>query len=203
MRQYKHIIALLLCVVASACQTQAQETVAETPDDIKFPSPDGRFGFLGTFNAVADRTAVDLVERQTRKALLRVEEENRYGWHILWSADSKRFAEMAKSGHFLQDITVYFASEDSFRKVKLPPLPGADIPARLKRHKHFPHIANLDYQSAVEWRKDGALVVNIETMIDGEEDGSVSATRTVVIGFNRTGKAAILKSTIKYATDPN
>ena len=197
MHQYKYIVALLLCGVTYACRTHAQEAAAETPDSIQFPSADGRFGFLGTFDKRADRAVVDLVERQTGKALLRIEKENRYGWNVLWSPDSKRFAEMAKYGHFLQEVSVYFRTGDQFHKIELPPLPEADIPVRLKRHKHFPHIANLNYQSAVEWKKDGTLVLTIGTTIDG----SVSATRTVIVGFSRTGKAGILKSAIKYETE--
>jgi hypothetical protein len=37
-------------------------------------------------------------------------------------------------------------------------------------------------------------------MIDGE-GSSITATRTVVLGFDRAGKARIVKSTIKYKTE--
>jgi len=37
-------------------------------------------------------------------------------------------------------------------------------------------------------------------MIDGE-GSSITATRTVVLGFDRAGKARIVKSTIKYETE--
>jgi hypothetical protein len=36
-------------------------------------------------------------------------------------------------------------------------------------------------------------------MIDGD-GSSISATRTVLLGFDRVGKARIVKSTIKYET---
>ena len=40
-------------------------------------------------------------------------------------------------------------------------------------------------------------------MVDGN-DGSITATRTVVLGFDRSDKAKVLKSTIKFAVDsPN
>ena len=42
--------------------------------------------------------------------------------------------------------------------------------------------------------------MTIDTMIDGGDDGSFTATRTVVLGFDR-GKARILKSTIKFETE--
>ena len=57
-----------------------------------------------------------------------------------------------------------------------------------------------NWQEAREWKKDGSLVVTVETMIDG--DGrSITATRTVVLGFDRADKARIVKSTIKYETE--
>ena len=69
------------------------------------------------------------------------------------------------------------------------------------RRKKFPHVANLNWQEASKWTKDGSLVVTIDTMIDGGDDGSITATRTVVPGFDRSGKARILKSTIKFETE--
>jgi hypothetical protein len=47
--------------------------------------------------------------------------------------------------------------------------------------------------------EDGSLVVTIDTMIDGD-GSSITATRTVLLGFDRVGKARIVKSTIKYET---
>ena len=43
--------------------------------------------------------------------------------------------------------------------------------------------------------------MTIDTMIDGGDDGSFPATRTVVLGFDRCVKARILKSTIKFETE--
>ena len=83
----------------------------------------------------------------------------------------------------------------------MPELPEAKIPDRLKRGKKFPHVANLNWQEASKWTKDGSLVVTIDTMIDGGDDGSITATRRVVLGFDRSGKARILKSTIKFETE--
>lgn len=46
----------------------------------------------------------------------------------------------------------------------------------------------------------GSLVVEITTTVDGN-GGSATATRTVVLGFDRSGKTEILKSTIKSKTE--
>ena len=82
----------------------------------------------------------------------------------------------------------------------MPDLPEANIPERLRHGKKFPHFAALNWQEAKEWKKDGSLVVTIDTMIDGESS-SITATRTVVLAFNRAGKARIVKSTIKFKTE--
>jgi hypothetical protein len=87
----------------------------------------------------------------------------------------------------------------TFRKIKLPKL-SADIPEKIKRGKSFPHVSELDSWSAKQWQKDGSLVVEIENMVDGN-DGSITATRTVVLGFDRSDKAKVLKSTIKFAVE--
>ena len=87
----------------------------------------------------------------------------------------------------------------TFREVEVPEL-EAEIPRKVKKGKNFPHVAGLNSQKAERWQKDGSLVVEIETMIDGEA-GSITATRTVVLGFDRSHKARILKSTIKFVTE--
>lgn len=80
-------------------------------------------------------------------------------------------------------------------------MPEANIPEKLKHGKKFPHYANMNWQEAEKWMKDGSLVVTIDTMIDGGDGGSINATRTVVLSFDRAGKARIVKSTIKYETE--
>jgi DNA-binding beta-propeller fold protein YncE len=172
---------------------------AEEPE---FPSPDGRFAFITT--AKPDQRAFDLVEKESGKVLLRIaqseEDSDRLGTSVLWFPDSQRFAlSYSTIMKRTSSVAVYFRSGDTFREIELPELPKANIPEKLKRGKNFPHVSSYDYQNAVAWKKDGSLVVEIDTTIDGE-GSSLSATRTVVLGFDRSGKARILKSTIKYET---
>jgi hypothetical protein len=195
----------LLIFVVLTGPIRAQETGAspappiEEETESKSPSPDGKFAFLTNYES--DLHTIDLIDPQSKKVLMRVAEEDSemVHYHVLWAPDSKRFALMTRSGHPIQGVEVYERSRQAFRKIKLPDLPTADIPDRLKRHKHFPHFANLNWQEAETWNKDGSLVVSVTTMIDGE-DGSITAERTVVLGFDRSGKARIVKSTIKYET---
>jgi uncharacterized protein YecT (DUF1311 family) len=164
------------------------------------PSPDGKFTFVTNYDS--DVHTIDLIDKRSGKKLQRigVEDSEQTYWHVLWAPDSNRFALMTRLGHPIQGVDVYFRSGETFRTIELPKLPEANIPEKLKRGKKFPHVASLNWQTAEEWKKDGSLVVSIGTMIDGE--GSfINATRTVVLGFDRTGEGRILKSTIKFETE--
>jgi hypothetical protein len=119
--------------------------------------------------------------------------------HVLWRPDSKAFALTATLWKRGSSVSVFVRDGSAFREITLPEL-VADIPEKVKRGKSFPHIAELNSQSATPWQKDGSLVVEIENMVDGN-DGSITATRTVVLGFDRSDKAKVLKSTIKFAVE--
>jgi hypothetical protein len=119
--------------------------------------------------------------------------------HVLWRPDSAAFALTATLWKRGSSVTVYVRDGSTFREIKIPEL-VADIPEKVKGGKSFPHVAELNSQSATRWQKDGSLVVEIENMVDGNE-GSITATRTVVLGFDRTDEAKVLKSTIKFAVE--
>jgi len=198
----------LVILIAVACPICAQETAAspspaagKEEEESESPSPDGKFAFLTNYEG--DLHTIDLIDAKSKKVVQRVGEEDSQMVHysVLWAPDSKRFALMTRYGHPIQGIDVYSRSGETFRKIKLPELPEAKIPERLKRGKSFPHVAGQNWTTAKAWRKDGSLAVSIDTMIDGGDGGSITATRTVVLGFDRAGKATILKSTIKFETE--
>ncbi len=196
------VIRLLLGVVglaAFAATACAQEQIASPKENIDWPSPDGKFAFLASYGE--DLRTIELIDKKSGEKLrIGEEDSSQVYWHPLWAPDSRRFALMTRLGHPIQAVDVYFRSGETFRKIELPDLPEANIPEKLKRGKKFPHVASLNWQEAREWKKDGSLVVTIDTMIDGA-GASILATRTVVLGFDRAGKARVVKSTIKYETE--
>jgi hypothetical protein len=209
------VIRLLLCFVSlAACPATlyAQGPKAspgasagaegDANGGIDWPSPDGKFAFVTSYGE--DLHTIDLIDKQSRKQLQRIGEEDssQASWHVLWAPDSQRFALMTRLGHPIQGVDVYFRNGETFRKIELPDLPQAEIPERLKRGKKYPHVASLNWQEAEGWRKDGSLVVTVTTMIDGA-GSSITATRTIVLGFDRVGNARIVKSAIKYETGTN
>lgn len=168
-------------------------------------SPDGKFAFHTSDGEDSFGNAVhmiDLIDRKSGKKLQRIDEENMPGtfWHVLWAPDSNRFASMTRMGHPNQGVDVYFRGGETFRKLDLSKLPEANIPEKLKHGKKFPHVAAQNWQEAKEWEKDGSLVITVDTTIDGEGT-SIIATCTVVLGFDRSGNAEIVRSTIKYHTE--
>jgi len=196
------VIRLLLCLVglaAFAATACAQAPVVRPNENIDWPSPDGKFALLTSYGE--DLHSIDLIDKKSEKKLQRIGEEDssEASWHLLWAPDSNRFALMTRLGHPIQGVDVYVRSGETFRKIELPDLPEANIPEKLTHGKRFAHIASLNWQEAKEWKKDGSLIVTVDTMIDGE-GGSITATRAVVLGFDQAGKARIVKSTIKYET---
>jgi hypothetical protein len=192
---------LFVILAASAYALNGQPMPGDKQISIESPSPDGKFAFRISYGE--DLRTIDLIDAKSEKVVFHVADtnESQTYWHVLWAPDSKRFALMTRLGHPIQGVSVYAKSDDTFHEIKLPELPEAKIPEKLKHGKKFPHIAGLDWQEAKEWNSDGSLVVNIDTMIDGGDDGSLRATRTVVLGFDKSGKARIVKSTIKYAAE--
>ena len=183
-----------------------QENGEETPQTSENPSPDGRFVFRNTGDSDSEKQTYDLIDKGSGKVLKSVAESDpdlgasaRFNMSVLWRSDSKAFALTATLIKLGSEVSVYLQEGTTFRKIKLPKL-SADIPEKIKRGKSFPHVSELDSWSAKQWQKDGSLVVEIENMVDGN-DGSITATRTVVLGFDRSDKAKVLKSTIKFAVE--
>src|SRR5271166_747706 len=162
------VIRLLLCLVglaAFAATACAQAPVVRPNENIDWPSPDGKFALLTSYGE--DLHSIDLIDKKSEKKLQRIGEEDssEASWHLLWAPDSNRFALMTRLGHPIQGVDVYVRSGETFRKIELPDLPEANIPEKLTHGKRFAHIASLNWQEAKEWKKDGSLIVTVDTMI--------------------------------------
>ncbi len=164
--------------------------------EIDFASPDGKFAFL-LGHGEYDQT-IDLIDKKTEKVVQHIDDQDMssVNYQVLWAPDSKRFALMTRMGHPNQYVTVYFQKGDKFQEVAIPEL-GVEIPAKIRAGKQHPHVAANNWESAKKWNKDGSLLLTIDNMIDGAGH-TASATRTVLLGFDKSGKVKILKSTVKY-----
>jgi len=200
---------LLLVSVLAICfrSLSAQEPDEEKTKKIESPSPDGQFAFRYGKDSDSEHETYNLIDKRSRKVLQRVAESDpdigpsaRFTiTGVLWKPDSKAFAMTAFLWKRGTSVSVFVRHGSTFREVKLPDL-SVEVPDKEKRGMDLQHIAELDSEKAIRWEKDGALVVQIETMIDGNE-GSVTATRTVVLVLDQAGKASIKKSTVKFAVE--
>src|SRR5260221_3803740 len=194
MTHLQRTLIVLSIVVTCSHSLCGEDTEEGTKESMEAASPDGQFGFGYTAESDSEKQTYDLIDEGSRKVQMSVAESDhdlgrssRFNMEVLWRPDSKAFALTAtlwKRGSYVE---VYVRNGSTFRKIELPEL-VADIPEKVKGGKSFPHVTELNSQSAKRRQKDGSLVVEIENMMDGNE-GSVTATRTVVMGFDRSDKA--------------
>jgi hypothetical protein len=181
---------------AASPSPSAGDMEEDTTKEVGSLSPDGQFAFLigrGDYER-----SIDLIDKKTEKVLQHIDDSDMgsVSYRVLWAPDSKRFALMTRAGHPNQDVRVYFLKGNKFREIKLPEL-IVDIPEKVLAGKEHPHVAANNWQEAEKWNKDGSLRLTIDNMVDGAGH-TASATRTVVLGFDQSGKPKILKSTVKY-----
>ena len=195
-------IFAIIAYTISAQEPTASPTasVSATKEDmskeVDFPSPDGKLAFL-IGHGEYEQT-IDLIDKKTEKVLQHIADEDMssVNYKVLWAPDSQRFALMTRRGHPNQDVTIYFLKGDKFQDMGILDL-TVDIPKKVLAGKEHPHVAGNNWQSATKWNKDGSLVVTIDSSVDGAGHFA-SATRTVLLGFDKSGTSKILKSTVKY-----
>ena len=203
MHSQKSLIVLQI-LAAFANPICAQETEGKTERTVESPSPDGKFAFLAASQPDQEpKRRYDLIEKDSERVLLRVaeseEEKDRLTTAVLWSPDSKRFALTFSVVRLGNEVSVYFRTGETFREIKLPELPEAEVPERTKGGKHAWKWSAINSARAMRWQKDGSLVVEIESELVGG-GSSMSAKRTVVIGFDKSDAAKIVKSTQKVSS---
>ena len=94
---------------------------------------------------------------------------------------------MTRAGHRNQDVRVCFLKGDKSQEIKIPDL-TVEIPARIRAGKEYRHVVANNWHQAKKWNKDGSLLLTIDNTIDGAGH-TASATRTVLLGFDKSGKA--------------
>ena len=194
MRLAPLILPALAVLSALFLQPSAQaKEDGETEKEVSAESPDGKFAFLKIWEPTS-RTC-DLIEKASGKVLLRAaeseEDSNRLSTEMLWRPDSQFVALMISTTRRSAWVAVFAKQGATFREIKLPDMPEAEIPK--KSHKPgMDHIVEIDWSSPSKWRKDGSLEVTTSTTIDGA--GSVTATRTTVLAFDKKGRARIVRT---------
>ena len=141
-----------------------EETEGGKKKTIEAPSPDGQFAFRYTTESDSEKQTYDLIDEGSRKVLMSVAESDpdlgpsaRFNMAVLWRPDSKAFALTATLWKRGSNVDVYVRNGSTFRKIELPEL-LADIPEKVKGGKSFPHVAELNSQSAKRWQDRKSVV---------------------------------------------
>jgi len=202
MRRVRQCLLALTVLLSFAPLVCGEDTESEAKENKDFASPDGRFAFRFSGKAEDENRTFDLIDKHSKKKLLRIAKEDadigpssRFAMEVLWRPDSKAFAVTETLWKRGSGVEVYLLDGSTFRKVKMPKL-EADITDKMKGGKEFDHVVEISSQSPTEWRKDGSLVVEIESIQDGQ-GGTITVNRTVILTF-RGGKAMILKSDTEF-----
>jgi hypothetical protein len=151
------VFVAFACCVAHPCPALAEE-------EVKYPSPDGRFALR-----TAD-TEVQLIENDSGRVIVDLGTP----WReqvLVWSADSK-WAAYGNRGDKAGEVSVYFWNGSTFEEASLPEdLPSPDIKFR-KEHKSG-HTKN--YGGAVtplRWLKSGELELSSDSMMLHSDSGA-------------------------------
>ena len=178
---------------AQADPPPAVESVPADAEDENATSPDKKYAFL--FGREEDEKSIDLIDNKTKNILQHIDDQDMstVSYGVLWAPDSKGFALMTRMGHPNQGVDVFFKRGQKFEMPEIT----AEIPAKVRHGKNYGHVANNNWQTAEKWNKDGSLLMTVDSMIDGS-GYTASAVRTVVLGFDKSKKAKILKSSISY-----
>ena len=205
-------VVALMTLTLPVVRSQDDE---ESPNKnkIEYPSPDGRFAFrysgdpdkVGSVEDTGDKQTYDLIDRKSGKVLKSVVESDedigpsaRFNMTVLWRKDSKAFAISAFLWKRGRTLFVYRRDGTDFRPIEIPEL-DVEIPDKEKKGKEFPHVVEMNSATARRWQPEGSLEVAVESMYDGE-GSTITATRKVILGFDQSNKAKVLKSSVKYVT---
>src|SRR3954471_8657896 len=193
------VLSVLLTCVHPLHGQKTEEGMKKT---IEAVSPDGQFGFRVTGESSEEKQTYDLIDRKSGKVVMSVVESDpdfgpsaRFSIKALWRRDSKAFAITAYLQKRGSELLVYVRHGSTFRAIELPEL-EVEIPEKLEQGK----TTGINSQTAKRWQKDGSLVVEIETTSSGN-GGTATATRTVVLAFDKSDKASIRSSSVKVRVD--
>ncbi|PYJ44716.1 MAG: hypothetical protein DME85_14480 [Verrucomicrobia bacterium] len=193
------IVRMSLFVASAFCVTHFCPSLAA--EEIKYPSPDGRFALRITAPQEGAGRKVDLIETSGKilvdlgKLYIEPETSLREETILVWSADSKWAAYATRGpGYRSGNTTIYYWNDVAFEEVRLPanlPEPKMDTSkVKLKGYAVEP----------VRWLKPGELELSNELSGFGRDDGK-KYTAKIVITVQLTAPHASVKKVGKTKTE--
>ena len=167
-------------------------------EEIKYPSPDGRFALR-----ISEDVKIDLIETSGKilvdlgKLYVDPDTSRREETILMWSADSK-WAAYGTRGQVSGETTVYFWNGVAFEEVRLP----ANLPEpKIEPREGSGGVKLKGYALApLRWLKPGELELSNESMGIGREDGA-KYTAKIVITVELTAPHASVKKVGKTKTE--
>jgi hypothetical protein len=160
---------VFVCCVAHICPALAEE-------EVKYPSPDGRFALRITNGEGFGEGKVELIDKAASKVIVGLG----VPWRrqvLVWSPDSKRVA-YANRGDKWGEVKVYFWNGTTFEEASLPedlPSPDIKLPKDCGAVKNYGGAA-----MPVKWLRSGDLELSNDLMMLCRESG---ATCTAEVRF--------------------
>jgi len=170
------------CCIAYPWQWLAAE------EEIKYPSPDGRFALR-----IIDEQKVELIEKVSGRMMVDLGE----AWHnpgqvsqtLVWSRDSRRVA-YGNRGYKEGEVSVYFWNSSIFQEVPLPDdLPFPDI----KFRKNVGSIRHYGaWLTPLRWLKPGELELSNEVlMLDRDSGADYTGVLRFTLSFDAQHRASV------------
>jgi hypothetical protein len=189
-------------VAIAAIATIAAQFSVDAEDgkktEVTAPSPDGKLALLDTWTP--STRSLDIIEKDTGKVLARAAERddgNRLDTTPAWAPDSRKVALGVSFARAVSELVVFARDKSgTWREISIPPLPAATIPKKYNGDPRIHHVGASDFTTPVRWQKDGTLVVETRTTVDGNAN-FITATRTTVLAFGRDGKARVTATSQK------
>jgi hypothetical protein len=180
----------LFSSIAVACYVVCpwQWLVAE--EEIKYPSPDGRFALR-----IADEQKVELIENASGRVMVDLGE----AWHnpgqvsqiLAWSRDSKRVA-YGNHGYKEGEVSVYFWNGSTFEAATLPddlPSPDIKFPKDCGAVKNYGGAA-----TPLRWLKSGDLELSSDLMmLCRESSATCTGELRFTLAFDAQHHASVTK----------
>ena len=157
----------LFSAIAVACCVACPWQWLAAEEEIKYPSPDGRFALR-----IIDEQKVELIEKASGSVMVDLGE----AWHnpgqvsqiLVWSHDSKRVA-YGNRGYKQGEVSVYFWNGSTFEQVALPdklPSPDINLPKDCGAVKNYGGAV-----TPLKWLESGQLELSSDLMMLCRESG--------------------------------
>ncbi|HEX9272756.1 MAG TPA: hypothetical protein VGA01_11150 [Candidatus Binatia bacterium] len=173
------------CYVIYLCPSIAAQ-------EIKYPSPDGRFALRITESNPGDSVEgkVELIEKASGRVMIDLGTPWR-SQVLVWSRDSKRVA-YGNRGYKEGEVSVYFWNGSSFEQVALPeelPSPDIKLPKDCGAVKNYGGAA-----TPVRWLRSGDLELSGDLMMLCRESGATcTAEVRFTLAFDAQHHASVKK----------